>query len=71
MLINAAFPPYKKDRLRTCRKNVAYCKGRIGMVVHTEKRRHCRVVRKRDRMDERRSASFSVSPSKQRGKEIF
>lgn len=34
------------------------------MVVHTEKRRHSREVRKRDRTDERKSASFSVSPSK-------
>lgn len=69
MLMKAAFPPYRKDRSRTCRMYVAYCSGRTGMVLHTEKRRHCREVRKRDRMDERKSASFSVSPSKHRWKE--
>lgn len=68
MLMKAAFPPYRKDRLRTCRTNVRYCRGRTGMVVHTEKRRHCREVRRRDRMDDHKSASFSVSPSKHKYK---
>lgn len=69
MLMKAAFPPYRKDRLRTCRTNVTYCRGRTGMVVHTEKIRHCREVRKRDKTVERKSASFSVSPSKHGWKE--
>lgn len=59
--MKAAYPPYRKDRLKTCRTNVAYCKGRTGMVAHTEKRRHCREVRKRDMMDELKSASFSLA----------
>lgn len=63
MLMNAALPPYRKERLRTCRANVRYCSGSRGTEAHTEKSRHCRQVRNRDRQAERRSASCSVSPS--------
>lgn len=68
MLMNAAFPPYRKERLRTCRTKVRYWRGRTGMEAHTEKSRLCREVRNNDRQEERRSASCSISPAAGRSK---
>lgn len=67
MLIKAALPPYRKERLITWRTKVRYWRGRTGKVAHREKSRHCMAVMNRESAADRTSASCSVSPGRCRG----
>lgn len=55
-------PPYRKERLRTCRIKVAYCTGITGMEAQMEKARHCTTVMASDSTQECRSATASRTP---------
>lgn len=57
----AAFPPYRKERLRTWRMNVGYRAGSSEMEAQREKRMHWTVVSNKDRTEEWRSSSESAA----------
>lgn len=62
-LMKAAFPPYRKDLLRTCNTKVRYWRGSTGMAAHREKSTHCTTVTHRDNMAAFWSASLSLWPA--------
>lgn len=60
--MNAVAPPYRKERLSTCRTKVKYWSGRNGMVAQSENSIHCTAVMKRERAMACSCRSRSVSP---------
>lgn len=63
MLMKAAWPLKRKERLMTCTTNVKYWSGRTGMVAQMENNKHCNAVKNRGSAEACRSASCSLCPT--------